>query len=122
MVDGDCTTYIHKVSLVTEILEGKWKLQILCAMRAGPVRLSRLMRLIPSASKKGLRSALRDLESAHIVVRRDLSNAVLHVEYDFADDVRELLAALLDNLAEWGTRLEDRRELLTARGRHRPSN
>lgn len=107
MIDGDCTAYVNRVSLVTRILEGKWKLQILCAMRTEPVRLSRL---IPSASKKGLREALRDLESANVVVRRDLSSAVLHVEYDFADDMRELLTALLDSLAEWGTLVENKRK------------
>lgn len=110
MIDGDCTAYVDRVSLVTRILEGKWKLQILCAMRTEPVRLSRLMRLIPSASKKGLREALRDLESANVVVRRDLSSAVLHVEYDFADDMRELLTAILDSLAEWGTLVENKRK------------
>jgi DNA-binding HxlR family transcriptional regulator len=81
----DCVVYIRKVTRVKEILDGKWKLQILCAMRSGPVRLSQLTRLAPAASKKGLRANLRSLESSHIVVRRDLSDSVLHVEYDFED-------------------------------------
>jgi DNA-binding HxlR family transcriptional regulator len=75
----DCVVYIKKVTRVKEILDGKWKLQILCAMRSGPVRLSQLTRLAPAASKKGLRANLRSLESSHIVVRRDLSDSVLHV-------------------------------------------
>jgi hypothetical protein len=29
----------------------------------------------------------------------------LHVEYDFADNSREIVCALLDNLAIWGDRL-----------------
>jgi hypothetical protein len=37
--------------------------QILCAMRTGPVRLSELKREIPSASKKALTSSLRSLEA-----------------------------------------------------------
>ncbi len=88
---------------MTEMLQGKWKLQILCAMRTEPVRLSQLTRLIPSASKKALRASLRSLEIAEIVVRRDMSNTVLHVEYDFADDMRKAICSLLDQLAEWGT-------------------
>jgi hypothetical protein len=31
----DCVVYIKKVTRVKEILDGKWKLQILCAMRSG---------------------------------------------------------------------------------------
>ena len=50
----DCVVYIKKVTRVKEILDGKWKLQILCAMRTGPVRLSQLTRLAPAASKKGI--------------------------------------------------------------------
>jgi DNA-binding HxlR family transcriptional regulator len=99
LLDRDRGTYIRTVSLVTAILQGKWKIQILCALRSEPVRLSRLTRLIPSASKKALRAGLRDLEIAEIIVRRDMSHAVLHVEYDFAEDMREILPSLLDNLS-----------------------
>lgn len=105
----NCAAYIKRVSLVTDILQGKWKIQILCAMRTEPVRLSRLVRLIPSASKKALTASLRDLESAKIVVRHDLSKAVLHVEYDFAEDMREVLISILDSLAGWGELLEKKR-------------
>jgi DNA-binding HxlR family transcriptional regulator len=73
----DCVAYIRKVSYVTDMLQGKWKLQILCAMRYEPVRLSQLTRSIPAASKKALRSGLRDLEAAQIVIRLDLSDTVL---------------------------------------------
>lgn len=51
------------------------------------VRLSQLTRLIPGASKKALRAALRNLELARIISRRDLSDLVLH-------------------LAEWGEVIE----------------
>ena len=81
----DCTDYIVRVSQLKSILQGKWSLEILCAMRTEPVRMSLLMRLIPTASKKALRANLRALESAEIVVRKDLSDTLLHVEYDFAD-------------------------------------
>ena len=98
--------YIRKVSKVTKLLQGKWKLQILCAMRTEPVRLSQLKRLIPSASKKALRASLRSLESSKIIIRRDLSSKVLHVEYDFGDSMRTTVCALLDHLADWGAVLE----------------
>ena len=96
------TSYTGRVSRVVELLQGKWTVQILCAMRARPVRLSELKRKIPSASKKALTASLRSLEAAHIVLRRDLSSSVLHVEYELVDAMREPLFMLLDLLAEWG--------------------
>lgn len=111
--NSDCADYIQIVSEVTEILQGKWKLQILCAMRSGPVRLGQLTRLIPTASKKALRASLRELEAAQIVVRCDLSDTVLHVEYDFADDMREHIIHLLDHLALCGETHQVKKKTLT---------
>lgn len=94
--------YVEQVSRVIELLQGKWTVQILCAMRERPKRLSELQRAIPLASKKALTASLRSLEAARIVLRRDLSSSVLRGEYEIADTFREPLAALLDQLAEWG--------------------
>jgi DNA-binding HxlR family transcriptional regulator len=44
---------------------------------------------------------LRQLESCGIIVRKDMSEVVLHVEYDFAVRIRESVCALLDHLADW---------------------
>lgn len=94
--------YVERVSRVIELLQGKWTVQILCAMRERPKRLSELRRAIPLASKKALTASLRSLEAARIVLRRDLSSSVLRVEYEIADTIREPILALLDQLAEWG--------------------
>jgi DNA-binding HxlR family transcriptional regulator len=98
-VDAFCT---ERVSRVVELLQGKWTVQILCAIRTHPVRLSGLKRVIPSASKKALTASLRSLEAARVVFRRDLSTSVWHVEYELADAMREPVATLLDQLAKWG--------------------
>ena len=71
-------------------------------MQAHPVRLSVLRREMPFASKKALTASLRSLETARVVVRRDLSNSVLHVEYELVESMRVPLIALLDHLSEWG--------------------
>lgn len=108
-------SYTKRVSHAVELLQGKWTIQILCAMHKHPVRLSELKRAIPSASKKALTASLRSLEAARVVLRRDLSSSVLHVEYELADTMREPLVALLDHLAEWG-RLYDSELRLSATG------
>jgi len=112
-MDSDCESYTRKVSFVTEMFRGKWTLQILCAMRNEPVRLGQLTRLLPGASKKALRAGLRHLELAQIIVRRDLSDTLLHVEYDFADEMRQPIGSLLDHLAQWGELIRGKEQSLS---------
>lgn len=108
-MEQNCTKNIDRISRVIAAVQGRWTLQVLCAMRSKPVRLSQLTRLFPLASKKGLRASLRSLEAAGIVIRRDMSHSVLHVEYDFADEMRTIICLLLDRLAELGALLEGKR-------------
>lgn len=56
----------------------------------------------PGTSKKMLAHHLRQLEADGIVLRRDMSDIVLHVEYDFTSEAREDVCSLLDHLAQWG--------------------
>lgn len=95
--------YLRRASLACDTLfQGKWRVQILCAMRIGPVRLGQLMRLIPNGSRKMLVQNLRTLEGTGIVVRKDLSDVLLHVEYDLEPELRESICLLLDELSSWG--------------------
>ena len=71
-------------------------------MCSRPVRLGQLARLIPRASKKVLTQNLRDLEATGIVIRKDISDFVLHVEYELSEEFRESVVALLEHLARWG--------------------
>ncbi|MBW4039269.1 MAG: winged helix-turn-helix transcriptional regulator [Acidobacteria bacterium] len=71
-------------------------------MRSKPIRLGQLTRLIPRASKKMLIQNLRQLEADGIVVRKDMSDLVLHIEYELDESAREAVCALLDRLEEWG--------------------
>jgi DNA-binding HxlR family transcriptional regulator len=96
------TAYTDRISAVLKLFEGKWAIHILCTMRERPVRLSELKRAIPLASKKALTARLRSLESGGVVLRKDLSGSLLHVEYELAEAVRGPLTVLLDELAEWG--------------------
>jgi DNA-binding HxlR family transcriptional regulator len=87
------------------LFQSKWRVQILCAMRSHPVRLGQLARLIPGCSKKMLTQNLRQLEADGIVVRRDMSDLVLHIEYELDESTRDGICALLDHLASWGSQL-----------------
>jgi DNA-binding HxlR family transcriptional regulator len=106
MTKDEPERYCRLASQTVEVLQGKWKMQILCFVRWGPVRLGQLSRLMPSASKKVLIENLRELESRGLIVRRDLSGTIRHVEYDFAEAMRPAMIQILDHLAEFeGLRL-----------------
>lgn len=94
-------SYEKGVERVVSLLSSKWAIRILCSVKHSPVRLSELMRSNPSASKKALTASLRSLESAGIILRRDLSTSVLHVEYELEQTMRDPVIALLDRLARW---------------------
>ena len=97
------TRYVRNAAFAVGVLfQSKWKVQILCAMRSEPIRLGQLARLIPGASKKMLTQNLRQLEADGIVIRKDLSDLVLHIEYELDESTREGVCALLDHLATWG--------------------
>lgn len=114
-MNDDCVGYIRKLERVTELIQGKWALQILCALRHRPIRLSQLKRLHPLASKKALRATLRSLEERKIIVRRDLSDKVLHVEYNFSDAAKRTIPETLDIMAVCGERLESVRQIASDR-------
>src|SRR5271170_8367811 len=95
--------YVRNATFTVGVLfQSKWKVQILCALCSGPVRLGKLARLIPGASKKMLTQNLRQLEADGIVVRKDMSDLVLHIEYELEESTREGVYVLLDHLAKWG--------------------
>jgi DNA-binding HxlR family transcriptional regulator len=100
---------------VAALLNGKWRVEVLCAMRSGPIRLGQLSRLIPEASKKMLTHNLRRLEADGIVVRRDMSGLVLHVEYDFDRHSKTEICALIDHLVQWGRLYTVNREYISER-------
>jgi hypothetical protein len=59
-------------------------------------------RLILGASKKVLAQHLRKLEADGIIVRKDMSDMVLHIEYELSRDFRHVVCDLLDRLSEAG--------------------
>lgn len=95
-----------KISRGLHLFHGKWTIEILYAMRYGPVRLGQLKRSIPMASKKALTASLRKLAEAKIIERRDLSSSVLHVEYALSERFQEPITSLLGHLDDWASHFD----------------
>jgi len=84
------------------LIQGKWKTRILSRLQQGPVRLSELRRMFPEASKKVLAQHLREMEKDGLVVRKDLSGRLLHVQYSLSDSMGFAVLDLISTLTEWG--------------------
>jgi DNA-binding HxlR family transcriptional regulator len=81
---------------------GKWKVKILCEMIDGPIRPGQLKRVLQGVSRKIIAENLRQLESARLITRIDLSDRTLHVQYRLTDGTRLVLPSLLQTLASFG--------------------
>jgi DNA-binding HxlR family transcriptional regulator len=99
--------YCRSCTETIRLLQGKWKIHILCAIREGPVRLGQLTREMPTASKKVLTENLRELERAGLIVRRDFGEVLRHVEYDFAKGFKPEMQSLLDHLASFSPAVKE---------------
>ncbi len=84
-----------------DVLDGKWTTVVLGHLKQGPIRYSRLRRLVPRITEKMLSQRLRDLEDAGLIHRRLLSEAPPHVEYELTDTGRTL-SPVLRALYDWG--------------------
>lgn len=84
------------------LVQGKWKIGILCRLQEGSARLGDLRRLFPQASKKMLAQHLRQMEQDGIITRTDLSGKVPHVEYSLSNSLGRPVINLIDFLAQWG--------------------
>ena len=83
------------------LIHGKWKTRILSRLRHGPARPGELRRMLPQASKKMLAQHLREMERDGLIVRRNLSGRVLHVEYSLSESGGYAALHLISMLQDW---------------------
>ena len=83
-----------------EMIGGKWKLSILCALSVdGPVRYNDLKRKMNGISNTMLAKSLKELEEDGLVRRTEYTEVPIRVEYESADKVKTL-APILAELAK----------------------
>jgi DNA-binding HxlR family transcriptional regulator len=58
--------------------------------------------MFPEASKKMLTQHLREMEKDGLVVRKDLSGRLLHVEYFLSESMGFAVLHLIGTLTKWG--------------------
>lgn len=97
---SDCSPECS-AQVAVNLIHGKWKTQILSRLRHGPVRLGELRRILPQASKKMLVQHLREMERDGLVVRKNLTGRVLHVEYSLSESGGYATVHLISILQDW---------------------
>ncbi|WP_245780805.1 winged helix-turn-helix transcriptional regulator [Gracilibacillus orientalis] len=92
----------YEKTLTLSVIEGKWKLIILCHLGLqGMKRFGELRKLIPSVTQKMLTNKLRELEKSGLIHREVYPVVPPKVEYSLTDKGKSLLP-ILHMLEEWG--------------------
>ncbi|GAA4861572.1 helix-turn-helix domain-containing protein [Paenibacillus vulneris] len=91
----------YAANVTLGILEGKWKLLLICHLRNGTKRFSEFTQLIPGLTQKVLTYQLRELESHGLVKREIYPEIPPKVEYSLTP-YGESLIPLLDLMNQWG--------------------
>lgn len=79
-----------------ELIGGKWKLQILCALQVdGPIRYNELKEKINGITNTMLSSSLKKLEADGLVHRKQYNVMPVRVEYSATEAVATLVPILL---------------------------
>jgi DNA-binding HxlR family transcriptional regulator len=84
------------------VLEGKWKIVILCQLFAakGPLRFSQLERLVEGVNQKMLIQQLKQLETDGIVIRTVYPEVPPRVDYTLSD-IGNALGPSMTALIDW---------------------
>lgn len=97
-----CTTQdLRAVRDALEVLNGKWKLQILIAVLGGTKRFKEISREIEGISDRMLSKELKDLETHQLVERRIFESFPPMLEYSATTHTRSLDTVIFA-LKDWG--------------------
>ena len=93
-----------KISL--EIIGGKWKIPILCALHSdSPIRYNALKRKISGITNTMLASTLKELEASGLICRVQYMEMPIKVEYYATEQCKDLMP-ILWQLADWGGKIK----------------
>lgn len=103
MTQMPCPRMDCAVDAAMSVFEGRWKSVILCRMMREdrPLRFKELAEGIDGISARILTKQLKEMESDHLIVRREYAESPPRVEYSLTDRGRSL-GPILKAIAEWG--------------------
>ena len=93
--------YHCPIEVVINLINGKWKSELIWLIRDEPKRFGEIRRLLDGVSAKVLTEQLRELEHDGLIVRESYPVIPPRVEYTLSEKGKSLWP-LLDSLYEWG--------------------
>lgn len=100
---SECSKQLLPVKDALDILNGKWKLQIILSLTFGKKRFKQIQREIPGLTPKMLSKELKELEVNGLASRHVYDTVPVSVEYEITTYGRTL-KPLIGELHKWGTK------------------
>jgi DNA-binding HxlR family transcriptional regulator len=98
---AECLSSLQPIRDALEVINGKWKLQIIISISSGNKRFREIERSIPKITSKVLAKELKDLEG-HQLLKRSVHDTVpVLVEYELTP-YADSLDKVIQSLHEWG--------------------
>jgi DNA-binding HxlR family transcriptional regulator len=97
----ECLEALIPVRDALDVINGKWKLQILISISAGNNRFREIERSIPKINPKVLAKELKDLEEHKLIKRTVFDDSPVLVEYTLLP-YAESLGGVIKALRDWG--------------------
>ena len=103
MTQMPCPRMDCAVDAAMSVFEGRWKSVILCRMMREdrPLRFKELAEGIDGISARILTKQLKEMESDHLIARKEYAESPPRVEYSLTERGRSL-GPILKAIAEWG--------------------
>ena len=88
------------IQATSNVMSGKWKVQILWRLSFSSRRFSQLRDMLPGVSEKVLTAQLRELERDGLVKRISAETVPPRVDYMLSEAGRELIP-IMENMCDW---------------------
>lgn len=108
----ECLDNLIPLRDTLDVINGKWKLQIIISLWAGNKRFREIERSIPKITTKVLAKELKDLEEHQLVKRTVYDDAPVLIEYTL-EPYTQTLVPVIESLIEWGR--NHRKKILRSR-------
>lgn len=104
-----CNKMLLPVRDSLDILNGKWKIQIIVSLTFGKKRFKQILREIPGLTPKMLSKELKDLEINELASRKVYDTLPVSVEYELTP-YGKTLRPVIGELHKWG--LKHRKKII----------
>jgi len=98
---SECLKSLVAIRDALDVLNGKWKLQIIIAISAGQTKFKDIERQIPKITPRMLSKELRNLEEHQLIKRTVYDTLPVTIEYKLTPHSKTLDKVILE-LRNWG--------------------